>query len=408
MDMWIDYYKVLSGETEALRKIMKEAPHETIYQLGPHSRQAEIKNNYRTLVKICHPDIVQDVSLQKLAEEQIMQIIEAYNIFNNPSSRKKYDETYSNRPIIKIDRTVITLDELEPGEIKKESFTLDVIGGENIETIFDPPQNQLIQIAGFTSVSSNTRFPILVDVSITAGAYSETVEDNIRIYNEFEEVFIKIRATTKVQKPKPQTDIDSIELNDLEPRKVQIAKFELENIGGAYKNIQILEPADKRIKILTDISSINLTQPVQIEISITTGACSEAIAGTIKIILDTEATSIVINAKTRDPRYWGKAAYCTIMLLMGGTFGGIFGGLCLPYILPFEFETSVYVIGGIVIGLIANGILVHNTNDSADESYMLGWYALGVILPVAATALILLAAIAIVVIIGIGVLLGGG
>ena len=80
----------------------------------------------------------------------------------------------------------------------------------------------------------------------------------------------------------------------------------------------------------------------------------------------------------------------------------------MPYILPFEFETSVYVIGGIVIGLIANGILVHNTNDSADESYMLGWYALGVILPVAATALILLAAIAIVVIIGIGVLLGGG
>ena len=155
------------------------------------------------------------------------------------------------------------MDELEPGEIKKESFTLDVIGGENIETIFDPPQNQLIQIAGFTSVSSNTRFPILVDVSITAGAYSETVEDNIRIYNEFEEVFIKIRATTKVQKPKPQTDIDSIELNDLEPRKVQIAKFELENIGGAYKNIQILEPDDKRIKILTDISSINLTQPVQ-------------------------------------------------------------------------------------------------------------------------------------------------
>ena len=24
--MWIDYYKVLSGETETLRKIMKEAP----------------------------------------------------------------------------------------------------------------------------------------------------------------------------------------------------------------------------------------------------------------------------------------------------------------------------------------------------------------------------------------------
>lgn len=67
-----DYYKILSLETN---RVSSE----------------QIKNAYRVAAKKYHPDInAQD----KLSEEKIRDINEAYRILSNPTSKRKYDRTW--------------------------------------------------------------------------------------------------------------------------------------------------------------------------------------------------------------------------------------------------------------------------------------------------------------------------
>ena len=69
-----DYYKILSLETN---RVSSE----------------QIKNAYRLAAKKYHPDInVED----RLSEEKIKDINEAYRILSNPSSKRKYDRTWLN------------------------------------------------------------------------------------------------------------------------------------------------------------------------------------------------------------------------------------------------------------------------------------------------------------------------
>ena len=69
-----DYYKILSLETN---RVSSE----------------QIKNAYRMAAKKYHPDInVED----RLSEEKIKDINEAYRILSNPSSKRKYDRTWVN------------------------------------------------------------------------------------------------------------------------------------------------------------------------------------------------------------------------------------------------------------------------------------------------------------------------
>ena len=69
-----DYYKILSLETN---RVSSE----------------QIKNAYRTAAKKYHPDInVED----RLSEEKIKDINEAYRILSNPSTKRKYDRTWVN------------------------------------------------------------------------------------------------------------------------------------------------------------------------------------------------------------------------------------------------------------------------------------------------------------------------
>ena len=69
-----DYYKILSLETN---RVSSE----------------QIKNAYRVAAKKYHPDInVED----RLSEEKIKDINEAYRILSNPTSKRKYDRTWVN------------------------------------------------------------------------------------------------------------------------------------------------------------------------------------------------------------------------------------------------------------------------------------------------------------------------
>ena len=69
-----DYYKILSLETN---KVSSE----------------QIKNAYRVAAKKYHPDVnVKD----KLSEEKIKDINEAYRVLSNPSTKRKYDRMWVN------------------------------------------------------------------------------------------------------------------------------------------------------------------------------------------------------------------------------------------------------------------------------------------------------------------------
>ena len=69
-----DYYKILSLETN---RVSSE----------------QIKNAYRMAAKKYHPDVnVQD----RLSEEKIKDVNEAYRVLSNPSTKRKYDRMWTN------------------------------------------------------------------------------------------------------------------------------------------------------------------------------------------------------------------------------------------------------------------------------------------------------------------------
>jgi len=69
-----DYYKILSLETN---RVSSE----------------QIKNAYRVAAKKYHPDINAE---DRLSEEKIKDINEAYRILSNPTAKRKYDRTWVN------------------------------------------------------------------------------------------------------------------------------------------------------------------------------------------------------------------------------------------------------------------------------------------------------------------------
>ena len=69
-----DYYKILSLETN---RVSSE----------------QIKNAYRVAAKKYHPDINAE---DRLSEEKIKDINEAYRILSNPTTKRKYDRTWVN------------------------------------------------------------------------------------------------------------------------------------------------------------------------------------------------------------------------------------------------------------------------------------------------------------------------
>ncbi|MGA9378475.1 MAG: J domain-containing protein [Phormidium sp.] len=71
---------------------MAELNHYQTLQVGPRATQAEIKQSYRRLAKLFHPD-----SQQKTANhEQIVRLNAAYEILSDPQRREFYDRQLKN------------------------------------------------------------------------------------------------------------------------------------------------------------------------------------------------------------------------------------------------------------------------------------------------------------------------
>ncbi len=62
-----------------------------IFELDPNATPEQIKEQYRFLVQIWHPDKIQTPAGKAKAEEKLKQIIEAYNILGDPAKRTQYD-----------------------------------------------------------------------------------------------------------------------------------------------------------------------------------------------------------------------------------------------------------------------------------------------------------------------------
>lgn len=123
-----DYYKILSLETN---RVSSE----------------QIKNAYRTAAKKYHPDINAE---DRLSEEKIKDVNEAYRVLSNPSTKRKYDRMWVNnvgrKKYQEASRSTGSVfsdffnmffgaDAQEKENNKKEKGT--PIKGENIETSID-------------------------------------------------------------------------------------------------------------------------------------------------------------------------------------------------------------------------------------------------------------------------------
>ena len=123
-----DYYKILSLETN---RVSSE----------------QIKNAYRTAAKKYHPDINAE---DRLSEEKIKAVNEAYRVLSNPSTKRKYDRMWVNnvgrKKYQEASRSTGSVfsdffnmffgaDAQEKENNKKEKGT--PIKGENIETSID-------------------------------------------------------------------------------------------------------------------------------------------------------------------------------------------------------------------------------------------------------------------------------
>jgi DnaJ-class molecular chaperone len=102
-----DYYKVLG--------------------VAPTVSQDEIRKAYRLLSKKYHPDL--NPHLKSIAEDKMKDIVESYNILNNPTKRKEYDRQpqFLVRRFKKTKRKEGPADQAKASKFKKEPSLLERI-----------------------------------------------------------------------------------------------------------------------------------------------------------------------------------------------------------------------------------------------------------------------------------------
>lgn len=68
-----------------------------ILNLSSKATDKDIKDQYRLLVKKCHPDVVKDD--KEAAEERFIQIQAAYELLSDPERRAEYDKEHREHPL---------------------------------------------------------------------------------------------------------------------------------------------------------------------------------------------------------------------------------------------------------------------------------------------------------------------
>jgi len=137
-----DYYKVLG--------------------IAPTATQEEIRKAYRMLSKKYHPDLNPDLKLY--SDDRMKELVEAYNVLNDPDSRKEYDKQpqfqirkfrkntgvymdtsrYTKKPKYKKEETI--LDKIFSRFMKKK----EPVVVDDVEAEIDPKQGDVHFTLGLT------------------------------------------------------------------------------------------------------------------------------------------------------------------------------------------------------------------------------------------------------------------
>ncbi|MBD2667498.1 hypothetical protein B6N60_01678 [Richelia sinica FACHB-800] len=79
---------------------MSDSNHYETLKVNPHASQAEIKQAYRRLVKLFHPDSNQETA----DHEEIIKINAAYEVLSDTQSRRNYDQTLQYSQKARVER----------------------------------------------------------------------------------------------------------------------------------------------------------------------------------------------------------------------------------------------------------------------------------------------------------------
>ena len=81
--------------------------------VAPAASSVEIRDAFRTLVRLLHPDQQTDAQLKEVAETQMRKLNRIYAVLSNPASRRLYDEVLDgDQPEVAAGRTI------KPGVVK--------------------------------------------------------------------------------------------------------------------------------------------------------------------------------------------------------------------------------------------------------------------------------------------------
>jgi hypothetical protein len=191
--------------------------------------QQEIKRAYYNKQKKIHPDNFPDTDYPKsfydLAEKEDKKVNEAYGILGDPQKREKYDIAWDKRkrsntenedelkeantendnsyrsPFIKpkpvVDLPLINFGNAEPGEIKKESFTITNEGGdfEHIWVDVDTPDSW-VKVVDRYSMDVNNQVPYKVEIEAEGKDWNQNFLEYITVRLDEEETKVRVELHT--------------------------------------------------------------------------------------------------------------------------------------------------------------------------------------------------------------------
>ncbi len=174
--------------------------HYDLLGLSPDATPEEIKDAYRMMAMVWHPDRFSgNLKLRKFAEERFKEINGAYEVLSDPAKRRTYDEegrfvTQKPKPVVA--PKIIDFGEIEHGGVVSKAFQVENQGGPAKELNFDYPPGSWFQLGKITPVSEKEMFPLKVDVRVETEELSpgETYEGNIIVDLDGEKAEVKVRV----------------------------------------------------------------------------------------------------------------------------------------------------------------------------------------------------------------------
>jgi GUN4-like/DnaJ domain len=114
---------------------MKLERHYQVLEIAAGASQADIKQAYRNLAKVWHPDrFAGDPILQKQAQEKLIQINAAYEVLKSdlPQTNIEIDRDKSTETLLQYDRLeqLLKLGNLKDADLETKRLLLEIVGRE--------------------------------------------------------------------------------------------------------------------------------------------------------------------------------------------------------------------------------------------------------------------------------------